>query len=163
MADLSAYTPKTPLRLVILAALAWAAPAQSGTFCEGIAEIAEPSPQTSPAALLQGLLFDTELAEAMTPEAAECGTSRIENGLLVCSWSFAYRADEATAAYARATKIARTCLTDNAVATVDQGVSHPDYYEATHFPVAGGDLAVSLKDKAALQTTLVFVRFRAGE
>jgi hypothetical protein len=40
----------------------------------------------------------------------------------------------------------------------DQSVNHPDAYDLRLFRLDGAEFAVSLKDKGALQQTLVFLR-----
>ncbi len=137
--------------------------AQTGRFCAAIEKIARQQPAGNQTAALQSLLFDTELATVMSSGDADCNITSGSGAALVCRWDFPYRSAEASNRFAQLQSLARTCTHDNLPGQVDTGVNHPDFYEAVHFPVSGGDLVVSLKDKAALQATLVFLRFRAGE
>ncbi len=41
----------------------------------------------------------------------------------------------------------------------DQGVNHPDFYDAWVFPMALSNVMVSIKDKSALSKTYVVLRF----
>ncbi|WP_108815505.1 hypothetical protein [Loktanella sp. Alg231-35] len=92
--------------------------------------------------------------------SAECTTSLILGGgtQVQCGWPFAYRADEATAAFERLNEAVAACLGPTATASHDQSVNHPDFYDLRLYQAEGQETAVSLKDKAALRQTYVFLR-----
>ena len=100
------------------------------------------------------------LPPALSDQAGVCQTSRALSGSVHvhCRWSFVYRSDAATALFEGLFETVATCLGPDAVITTDQSVNHPDAYDLRMFDIAGRTFAVSLKDKGALQQTLVFVR-----
>lgn len=118
---------------------------QAAAFCEDMARIAQSG---GPLALP-----DSELI-------AECSTSlQLGGGQQVqCGWPFAYRADAASAAFDQLNETVAACLGPDTVASRDQSVNHPDFYDLRLYQIAGMETAVSLKDKAALQQTYVFLR-----
>jgi len=77
---------------------------------------------------------------------------------LHCSWKFPYRSAAAIDAFDLLTAKVAACVGPNATKTKDQSVNHPDAYQLRQFNLDGREFAVSLKDKGALQQTLVFVR-----
>ncbi len=44
----------------------------------------------------------------------------------------------------------------------DQGVNHPDFYDAWHYRFDTSEITLSIKDKAALGATYVVLRLRPG-
>ncbi len=70
-------------------------------------------------------------------------------------WQFDYRAAEAEVAFNALLDQMRRCAPE--AGTEDQGVNHPDFYDLRLFRVEGREVGVSLKDKGALQQTLVFL------
>lgn len=75
-----------------------------------------------------------------------------------CGWPFAYRSDEAIAAFARLNDAVTACLGPEVAITQDQSVNHPDFYDLRIYRIDAQEIGVSLKDKAALQQTYVFLR-----
>ena len=75
-----------------------------------------------------------------------------------CSWSFGYRSKAAKDAFENVTEAMTQCLGPDAVQSTDRQVNHPDAYDLRLFKVGTQDFAVSLKDKGALQQTLIFLR-----
>lgn len=75
-----------------------------------------------------------------------------------CGWAFSYRAPEATRAFERLVASVGDCLGDSAAVTADLDVNHPDFYDLQTFQLGGQEIGVSLKDKAALSETYVFLR-----
>lgn len=75
-----------------------------------------------------------------------------------CYWSFDYREPAAVAAFEAIITALTECLGPDAKRASDLGVNHPDSYDLRLFDSADRQFAVSLKDKAALQQTLVFLR-----
>lgn len=98
-----------------------------------------------------------------TGESRTCKQSLTLSGdrQIHCSWSFDYRAEAAKHAFDRMIKEVAACLGNDARVTEDQDVNHPDFYDLTRFDTEGRTIAVSLKDKAALQQTYVFLRVTA--
>lgn len=74
----------------------------------------------------------------------------------VCQWRFDYRSKSATGLYDMFSKQLENCL--GSEVTVDEGVNHPDSYDLRQYQSKSGMIYVSIKDKAALQQTIVFLR-----
>ncbi|MEM7213087.1 MAG: hypothetical protein AAF479_14550 [Pseudomonadota bacterium] len=102
----------------------------------------------------------SDLSRALSAE--RCGTALTQSGgrELHCRWSFKYRATEAKATQVRLASSIQTCLNATKVAP-EQGVNHPDTYDQQRFLIGKAELSLSLKDKAALQRTYVFLRTTA--
>lgn len=103
---------------------------------------------------------DTSLFDAvgLAPKPA-CATSRALSGPVSnhCYWSFPYRSALATQSFE--TLVQRVTKCANAqVHSKEDTVNHPDTYDLRRFTIAGKIVDVSLKDKAALQQTIVFLR-----
>lgn len=119
-------------------------PAVAGTICDDLITMA--NGDQSPLML--------------SDQPAECRQSRGLSGErhIHCNWGFAYRSTAATSAFETLTSDLSACLGPDAVETADQIVNHPDAYDLRQFVLDGRAFAVSIKDKGALQQTLVFVR-----
>ncbi len=76
-----------------------------------------------------------------------------------CHWAFDYRSAAARDAFADILDAVTACLGPDITVSTDQSVNHPDAYDLRLIDHDGQQYAVSLKDKGALQQTLVFVRF----
>lgn len=74
---------------------------------------------------------------------------------LHCIWRFDYRAADAKKAFE--ILVAKVAACGDAAEQLDQGVNHPDSYDLRQFTLQDRGFAVSLKDKGALQQTLVFL------
>lgn len=74
----------------------------------------------------------------------------------VCRWAFKYRSQAAESAFERIANDLARCL--GAPAATDEPVNHPDSYQLVQFNGSDGIISVSLKDKASLQQTFVFLR-----
>lgn len=118
---------------------------QAVGFCEGMARIAQSG---------------GSLALPGSDRIAECSTSLQFGGgqQVQCGWPFAYRSEEADVAFARLNETVAACLGPDAAVSRDQSVNHPDFYDLRLYQIGGRETAVSLKDKAALQQTYVFLR-----
>lgn len=92
-------------------------------------------------------------------KAEQCGTALNETAAreIHCRWSFDFRSDEAVEMQDRLASDIRDCL-DASTISPEQGVNHPDTYDQQRFRTADTALSVSLKDKAALQQSFVFLR-----
>lgn len=90
-----------------------------------------------------------------------CSTSLDLSGARAqnCRWPFAYRAPEATEAFNAVLQATTACLDVQPVS--DQDVNHPDSYDLRTFHTDTAQIAVSIKDKGALQQTYVFLRIAA--
>lgn len=131
---------------ILLGLIVSAATAQADPFCDALASLAT-----------------TEDAGSLTlPEtatAAICRTSIVLGGgrQVHCGTSFAYRAPAASQAFAQTITAVTNCLGPDSRVIQDQDVNHPDFYDLKTFTSQNQTITVSLKDKGALQQTLVFV------
>ena len=102
------------------------------------------------------------VAPELTETPAVCGQSMGVGGAMSthCRWAFAYRDPRAAAAYrALVTDLAHCVGPEQVTANAeDKAVNHPDTYDLRLMAITGGTAGISLKDKAALQQTLVFLR-----
>lgn len=91
---------------------------------------------------------------------AVCRTSLAMDGMrnMHCALEFEYRSADARAAFDGLVAEMAACLGPDATMSGDQAVNHPDAFELIEFDLNGRSYAVSIKDKGALQQTLVFVR-----
>jgi hypothetical protein len=97
---------------------------------------------------------------ALSQGTAHCDTSLALGGTrnVHCVLEFAYRSEGATRAFEALVAEVTACIGPAATITLDQSVNHPDAYDLREFEEGGRSYAVSIKDKGALQQTLVFVR-----
>ena len=95
-----------------------------------------------------------------TPSGATCSTYQTATGAkgVSCYWTSAFRdkkgllfADELWATLS-------TCRAGERLGP-DQIVNHPDSYDLREWRTLSGTYAISVKDKGALNRTLVFLRF----
>ena len=101
---------------------------------------------------------ETDTGRGRLLDADDCSMSIAIGGArtLHCHWRFAYRADEANALFERLHEALADC-SGGAEPEADQQVNHPDSYDQRRFGIGGVPVSVSLKDKGALQQTLVFL------
>ncbi|WP_306115879.1 MULTISPECIES: hypothetical protein [unclassified Roseovarius] len=90
----------------------------------------------------------------------ECSVSQDERGgrTTLCFWTFAYRDTAATTAFERLDQDVRRCFSDATILPADSTVNHPDSYQLRRYQRGRLVISVSLKDKAALSQSLVFLR-----
>lgn len=93
------------------------------------------------------------VAGATPPDKAACDAG-------VCQWRFAYRDGRARDMFEAKGSELEACL-GPAMEQGDQ-VNHPDSYELRQFQAEGRAVYLSIKDKAALQQTIVFLRIGPG-
>lgn len=74
---------------------------------------------------------------------------------LHCGWAFDYRDAAAIDAFTQGLASLEGCFVQT---TPDQDVNHPDFYDLRLFEADGQEIGMSLKDKAALGQTYVFLR-----
>ena len=103
---------------------------------------------------------DITLTLPTTDMSTKCRRSLVLSGgsQVHCGWAFPYRAPEATAAFERLVTAIAACLGAEASVTADLDVNHPDSYDLQTFQSKGREIGVSLKDKAGLSETYVFLR-----
>lgn len=75
-----------------------------------------------------------------------------------CGWAFPYREAPAQKAFQQLLSEVTACAEGNQASLADQHVNHPDYYDLQTFQLNDREIGVSLKDKAALGETYVFLR-----
>lgn len=78
-----------------------------------------------------------------------------------CVWEYPFRAPEAASAYEHLSTALGACLGNRATERDDLGVNHPDTFSSRQFDIDGISVTVSLKDKAALGKSLIFIRVMA--
>lgn len=83
---------------------------------------------------------------------ADCGSEPD-----VCRWTFALGDAASRANYDDLQSRIKACAVP-INATRDQGVNHPDFYDAWIYEFEDGRLSVSIKDKSALGQTFVVLR-----
>ena len=127
--------------IVLCCTLAIPLPAASLTLCE--------------------ILDDVDVGELQLAQGlAQCRASLALGGArsVHCVLEYEYRSDSATQVFSELTDALVAC-SDPAVTMIeDQSVNHPDAFVLRTFENALNTYAVSIKDKGALQQTLVFVR-----
>ena len=91
-------------------------------------------------------------------DAEECNLALVPGGRRVfqCRWGFAYRSQASATKFAEVDDALTTCAQGMRTRD-DQAVNHPDTYELRRYRAGAIDLSVSLKDKAALRKTFVFL------
>ncbi|MEM7215325.1 MAG: hypothetical protein AAF423_07255 [Pseudomonadota bacterium] len=75
-----------------------------------------------------------------------------------CFWEFEYRADIAKVHFDQIGNTITLCLGNQTEIKSDQPVNHPDFYDLQTYQADGTTFALSIKDKAALEQTFVFLR-----
>lgn len=135
--------------LAIVASFALTAPALAEPFCADLEALAND----------EGT--DTfSLPPPLAPYLATCSRSLALSGAenLHCHWSFPYRDAEATETFTALLANVTLCLGPKATVSTDDRVNHPDAYDLRLLRLGGQEFGVSLKDKGALQQTLIFLR-----
>ena len=91
---------------------------------------------------------------------ASCQSSLMLGGArnMNCVLEYPYRSAQAARAFDDIRADLAACLGPQATEVIDRSVNHPDAYDLREFDLNGRMYAVSIKDKGALQQTLVFVR-----
>lgn len=75
-----------------------------------------------------------------------------------CAWVFPYRAKRATDTFDELAGKLDACLAGRATVHGDRSVNHPDTYAARRYDLEQAQVSLSVKDKAALGKTFVFIR-----
>lgn len=91
---------------------------------------------------------------------ADCTDSLALGGArnIHCVLAYPYRSVDATRVFDALVDEVTACVGLGASIIQDQSVNHPDAYDLRTFEGGTRQYAVSIKDKGALQQTLVFVR-----
>ncbi len=144
------------LRAAILASLvasvAWNASASD--FCQRLGELTVEARSDFADRPIKGT-FEPDL-----PGKPECSLILQLGGAkaMNCQWSFPFRAPEAGRTFKATVEATQTCEGSKVTLHQDQQVNHPDTYDLRKFVLNGVGIDVSLKDKGALQKSLVFLR-----
>ncbi|MEP4194867.1 MAG: hypothetical protein ABJL99_04440 [Aliishimia sp.] len=103
---------------------------------------------------------DVQMSMPGSGEVVTCTRSLMLSGgaQIHCGWAFAYRSPAATQAFETLVSTVAECLGDGAAITADLDVNHPDFYDLQTFQLGDQEVGVSLKDKASLSETYVFLR-----
>ena len=97
-------------------------------------------------------------ATFLLPEASRCVVvMKPGRRSYRCRWDYAYRDERAYAEFWRFVDSLRQCLGRMAREHVDRNVNHPDFYAARRYEMTEGAVTVSVKDKAAMGSTFVFI------
>ena len=138
----------------LLLSAASALPADSSLPCEDIGLVFA----------LQAMLASVDAPVALDPSALLSQPESCEafvnpaQSTLRCVWPYSLGAPEAWSTYQAYVNSARACVGPLFSESESAPVNHPDAYYATYFSFRGTVLAVTLKNKSALQRTLVAVR-----
>ncbi len=99
-----------------------------------------------------------------SPTSATCATYLTDNGstAVSCYWSYPYRDTAVQTRSAELWHQLKTCRSGHAM-TDDTQVNHPDSYYLRTWAYGRHVYTVSIKDKAALNRTLVFIRFEPDQ
>ncbi|MDJ0610886.1 MAG: hypothetical protein QNJ67_18055 [Kiloniellales bacterium] len=106
---------------------------------------------------------DPESRGASSAEVARLGeascrvVTRPSGGISYCTWTFPYRSDEAAAAFEDFADQLESCFKPEAAQGGGPGVNHPDSYAQHRYTAGPASISLSLKDKAALDSTYVSV------
>lgn len=127
--------------------------------------------------LILGLMLNPGIVTAETPcvalqrgdatlgwAGASCTTSLLLGGAeqISCYWAYDYRSAEAQARFEELQAQIEMCLGKDAALPADLQVNHPDSYALRQYEGQGRRVALSLKDKAGLGNTLVFLNLSAS-
>ena len=99
----------------------------------------------------------------VSPPAATCQRYLGEAGRAgaSCHWGFPYRDDAALTTASEIWAEIQACI-DGQIVAEDAAVNHPDSYDLRIWQSGAETFAVAVKDKAALNRTLVFLRWERG-
>lgn len=104
--------------------------------------------------------FSFRISPEFTANPARCSQSKGQSGksVRVCVWTFDYRSIRATEGFEALNRSLLQCLGPEVRIRSDQPVNHPDTYDLRTYVYGDASLSVSMKDKAALDKTYVFLR-----
>jgi hypothetical protein len=136
------------------------ATAQSSPFCTTLNGLGHRSPENNQTLIASDLFSKSDLGASAIEHQGECQISDSGQYVLTCTWQFPYRSELAAGRFEAVRNLIAECADDPANVTKDQNVNHPDYYEAYYYGMGNHTLSASIKDKGALQKTLVFLRMK---
>lgn len=137
------------------AAAALGLAAEAGSFCAGVADAF---------AAARAVERSASTVAVVTPDGAGArATCRFSTDIsgaksTNCSWAYPYRSEAAAREFAAMLDAVAGCAVRADDDAADAPVNHPDSYELHLFRAAGGEIGLSLKDKAALDATYIFLR-----
>jgi hypothetical protein len=134
--------------------------AQSNASCTTFSEIGGRSSENDLTDVASALFPGGHLGTSKDEHQGTCEISSSDQYALTCTWQFPYRSELATNRFDTVRGLISACSDDPAGFTKDQNVNHPDYYEAYYYGAGNNTLSASIKDKGALQKTLVFLRMK---
>ncbi len=103
-------------------------------------------------------LMSWQAAPDLRSHVLDTGCDNVEEQGLVCFWEFAYRNPAAQTFYQAMGDNVSGCLGAAAETPPEPGVNHPDSYALRQFAAEGRLISVSLKDKAQMDKSIVFLR-----
>jgi hypothetical protein len=140
---------------VILASPSTAPFAQTAPLCDRLDQaMAATTGADVPAETVGGFLTGLGMSPASCSFSLDTQGAKSAN----CNWAFSYRSAEATGAFKDMLAELSACADMASGIETDQSVNHPDFYDLRLMRIAGGDVGLSIKDKAAIQQTYVFLR-----
>lgn len=102
--------------------------------------------------------MDTQMPLALTGANCQQAPALLGTHTQICRLSFTYRAKEAADTFEAWSASLLACAGPKNAILSDQPVNHPDSYFLHRFTLPQGEVSLSLKDKAALGQTLVFIQ-----
>lgn len=133
-----------------------AAPTAAAGLCAEVSALAGAARSNFP---------DAAAGPSALPGAEDCALSLAPSGARAyhCAWRFALRDPAASDRFEAIVRDLRRCFGAQAVVTIDDSVNHPDTYDLRQFRLERVTVAVSIKDKGALESTYVFIRVYASD
>ena len=145
---------------VILASFPTAPFAQTAPLCDRLDQaMAATAGANVQAETVRDILTDLGTSQASCSFSLDTLGMKSAN----CNWAFSYRSAEATGAFQGMLAELSVCADMASGIETDQSVNHPDFYDLRLMRIAGGEMGLSIKDKAAIQQTYVFLRLTPAE
>lgn len=131
----------------------------AGNFCTDINRLVAEAPEDFSDVIIESGSgsggFDVTLK---LEGASNCAVRRLLHAKsYYCTWEFQHRDVSAYEVFEELGQQLKSCVGGDAILSNDQGVNHPDFYDARIFQLDDVKVAVSVKDKSALGATYVFV------
>ena len=156
---------KPPSRrlLPVVAALAFLATlgaARADDFCRNIDHLIDQSRSgfANIAAEPKGDAGDHEARLTLAGASTCLVTRKSKRSWYHCTWTFPLRAQRATDSFDAFAGKLDGCLAQRATIHNDRSVNHPDSYTARRYDLEQAEVSLSVKDKAALGNTFIFIR-----